>query len=117
MYGITKKSGELWCAYYHRRYNVDVRSVRFPGLIGYRSPPGGGTTDYAVDIYHKALLGEKFTCYLKEDAYLPMVYTDDAINGTIQLMDAPRDKIKIRTSYNIGSMSFCPKEIAEAIKK
>lgn len=112
MYGITKKSGEMWCEYYNRRYGVDVRSVRFPGLIGYRSLPGGGTTDYAVDIYHKAIMGQKFTCYLKEDAFLPMVYTDDAIEGALQLMEAPKEKVKIRTSYNIGSMSFSPKQIA-----
>jgi len=90
VYGITKKNGELWCSYYHRRYGVDVRSIRYPGLVGYRSPPGGGTTDYAVDIYHKAILGKKFTCYLQEGSYLPMVYTDDAIDGAIQLMEAPK---------------------------
>ena len=112
VYGITKKSGELWCEYYNRRYGVDVRSLRYPGLVGYRSPPGGGTTDYAVDIYHKAILGQKFSCYLKEDTYLPMIYTDDAIDGTIQLMSAPKEKIKIRTSYNLNGMSFCPREIA-----
>jgi nucleoside-diphosphate-sugar epimerase len=86
VYGITKKSGELWCAYYWKRFGVDVRSLRYPGLVGYRSPPGGGTTDYAVEIFHKALKGKVFESYLKEDAYLPMVYTDDAIEGTLQLM-------------------------------
>ena len=117
VYGITKKSGELWCAYYWKRFGVDVRSLRYPGLVGYRSPPGGGTTDYAVDIFHKALKGEVFESYLREDAYLPMVYTDDAIEGTLKLMEAPREKISIRTSYNIHSMSFCPKEIAAEIRK
>ena len=86
VYGITKKNGELWCAYYAKRYGIDVRSVRYPGLVGYRSKPGGGTTDYAVDIYIKALKGEVFNCYLNENAYLPMVYTDDAIEGTLKLM-------------------------------
>lgn len=86
VYGITKKAGELWCAYYFQRYGIDVRSVRYPGLIGYRSLPGGGTTDYAVDIFHKALKGQTYECYLKPDAYLPMIYTDDAIDGTIQIM-------------------------------
>lgn len=86
VYGITKKAGELWCAYYHARYGVDVRSLRYPGLVGYRSLPGGGTTDYAVDIFHKALKGETYKCYLKPNTYLPMIYTDDAIEGTLQLM-------------------------------
>ena len=90
VYGITKKSGELWCAYYAKRFGIDVRSVRYPGLIGYRSLPGGGTTDYAVDIFHKAKKGQVYECYLAENAYLPMVYTDDAIDGTIQLMQAPK---------------------------
>ena len=89
VYGITKKTGELWCSYYHARYGVDVRSLRYPGLVGYRSPPGGGTTDYAVDIYHKAIMKEKFSCYLKSNTPLPMIYTDDAIDATLQLMEAP----------------------------
>lgn len=117
VYGITKKAGELWCQYYFNRYGVDVRSLRYPGLIGYRSLPGGGTTDYAVDIFHKALKKQTFTCYLKPDAYLPMIYTDDAIEGTIKLMDAPKESVKIRTSYNLSGMSFCPKEISDEIKK
>ena len=90
VYGITKKSGELWCAYYAKRFGIDVRSIRYPGLVGYRSLPGGGTTDYAVDIFHKALKGEVYESYLEKDSYLPMVYTDDAIDGTIQLMEAPK---------------------------
>lgn len=89
VYGITKKSGEMWCQYYNDRYGIDIRSIRYPGLVGYRSPPGGGTTDYAVDIFHKAILGQPYYCYLKEDAYLPMIYTDDAIRATIELMEAP----------------------------
>lgn len=117
VYGITKKNGELWCQYYHARYGVDVRSLRYPGLVGYRSPPGGGTTDYAVDIFHKAIMGEKFVCYLKEDTYLPMVYTDDAIDGTLQLMDAPKEKLTVRTSYNINGITFNPRELGAEIKK
>ena len=89
VYGITKKNGELWCNYYHKRYGVDVRSLRYPGLVGWRSPPGGGTTDYAVDIFHKAVMKEKFECYLNEDTPLSMIYTEDAIEGTLKLMDAP----------------------------
>lgn len=112
VYGVTKKAGELWCAYYANRFGVDVRSVRYPGLVGYRSLPGGGTTDYAVDIFYKALRNETYYCYLKPDAYLPMIYTDDAIEATVNLMEAPSKNITIRTSYNIGAMSFCPEELA-----
>ncbi len=117
IYGISKLSGEHWCEYYFNKYGVDVRSVRYPGLIGYKSKPGGGTTDYAVDIYHKALKGEKFTCFLSEHTYLPMMYMDDAIKATLELMDAPKDKITIRTSYNITGLSFSPQEIYQSIKK
>jgi nucleoside-diphosphate-sugar epimerase len=117
IYGISKLSGEHWCEYYFNKYGVDVRSVRYPGLIGYKSLPGGGTTDYAVDIYHKALKGEKFTCFLSEHTYLPMMYMDDAIKATLELMDAPKDKITIRTSYNITGLSFSPQEIYQSIKK
>ena len=117
VYGITKKSGELWCQYYFNRYGVDVRSIRYPGLIGYRSAPGGGTTDYAVDIFHKAIMGKPYTCYLQEDTYLPMIYTDDAIRATVELMEAPSEKLQVRTSYNVHAMSFCPKELAAEIKK
>ena len=94
-----------------------MRSLRYPGLVGYRSPPGGGTTDYAVDIFHKAIIGQKFECYLNEDSYLPMVYTDDAIEGTLQLMDAPKESLTVRTSYNINGITFSPKELAAEIKK
>jgi nucleoside-diphosphate-sugar epimerase len=117
IYGISKLSGEHWCEYYFNKYGVDIRSVRYPGLIGYKSLPGGGTTDYAVDIYHKALKGEKFTCFLSEHTYLPMMYMDDAIQATLQLMDAPKEKITIRTSYNIAGLSFSPAEIYQSIVK
>jgi nucleoside-diphosphate-sugar epimerase len=117
IYGISKLAGEHWCEYYFNKYGVDVRSVRYPGLIGYKSMPGGGTTDYAVDIYHKALKGEKFSCFLNEHTYLPMMYMDDAINATLQLMDAPKEKITIRTSYNISGLSFSPAEIYQSIVK
>jgi len=115
IYGISKLSGEHWCEYYYNTYGVDVRSIRYPGLIGYKSLPGGGTTDYAVDIYHKAALSEKFNCFLDKDTYLPMMYMDDAINATLQLMDADKESLSIRTSYNISGMSFSPKEIYESI--
>lgn len=116
-YGISKQAGERWCEYYHNRYGVDVRSVRYPGLISYKTHPGGGTTDYAVDIYHKALKHKKYICFLKEDATLPMMYIDDAIEATLKLMKSPKDSIKIRSSYNLASISFNPKEIANSIRK
>lgn len=117
VYGISKQAGERWSEYYFNKYNVDVRSLRYPGLIGYKSLPGGGTTDYAVDIYHKALAGEKFSCFLKEDSYLPMMYMPDAIKATLDLMNAPKEDVKIRSSYNLSAMSFCPQDIYESIKK
>ncbi len=117
IYGISKFAGERWCDWYFRNKGVDVRSLRYPGLIGYKSKPGGGTTDYAVDIFFKALTDKKYTCFLKEDTYLPMMYMDDAVKATLDLMEAPSDKIKIRSSYNISAMSFCPGDIAEEIKK
>ena len=116
VYGISKYAGEFWCDYYFQRYGVDVRSLRYPGLISYKSLPGGGTTDYAVDIYHKALEEKKYECFLREDTYLPMMYMPDAIRATIELMEAPAEKVKIRHSYNISSMSFSPKEISESIR-
>lgn len=116
VYGISKQAGERWCEYYHEKYGVDVRSLRYPGLIGYKSLPGGGTTDYAVDIYHKALAGEHFTCFLNKGTYLPMMYMPDAIKATIDLMQVPADQVKVRSSYNVAAMSFDPQEIAEAIK-
>jgi nucleoside-diphosphate-sugar epimerase len=116
VYGISKYAGEFWCNYYFNRYGVDVRSIRYPGLISYKSAPGGGTTDYAVEIFHQALQEKKYECFLKEDTYLPMMYMPDAIRATIELMEAPSDKIKVRTSYNVSGMSFSPKEIAAEIK-
>ncbi len=117
VYGISKYAGEFWCNYYHQRFGVDVRSIRYPGLISYKSAPGGGTTDYAVEIYSEALENKTYNCFLKEDTYLPMMYMPDAIRGTIELMEAPADQISVRTSYNLSSMSFSPKEIAGEIKK
>jgi nucleoside-diphosphate-sugar epimerase len=117
VYGISKYAGEFWCNYFNHRYKVDVRSLRYPGLISYKSEPGGGTTDYAVEIFHDALAENHYTCFLKEDTYLPMMYMPDAIRATIELMESDEDKISIRTSYNISGMSFSPKEIGEEIKK
>lgn len=116
VYGISKFAGEFWCNYYNRRYGVDVRSLRYPGLISYKSAPGGGTTDYAVEIFHEALEEKKYECFLREDTYLPMMYMPDAIRATIELMEADASKISVRTSYNISGMSFSPKEISAEIK-
>lgn len=117
VYGISKYAGEFWCNYFNQRYQVDVRSLRYPGLISYKSEPGGGTTDYAVEIFHEALEEKKYNCFLREDTYLPMMYMPDAIRATIELMEADASKISVRTSYNISGMSFSPKEIAAAIQK
>ena len=117
VYGISKYAGEFWCNYFFQRYRVDVRSMRYPGLISYKSEPGGGTTDYAIEIYYEALANKHYKCYLKEDTYLPMMYMPDAIRATIELMEAPVNKLSIRTSYNIAAMSFSPREIAAEIKK
>jgi len=117
VYGISKYAGELWCQYYHQRWGLDVRSLRYPGLISWKSEPGGGTTDYAVEIYHEALKHGKYTSFLSENTYLPMMYMDDAIRGTIELMEAPAEKIQTRMAYNLSAMSFSPKEIAAAIRK
>jgi len=117
VYGITKLAGERWCEYFYNKFGVDVRSLRYPGLIGYKSLPGGGTTDYAVDIYHKALAGKTFICFLEEDCVLPMMYMSDAVKATIDLMDAPAENITVRGSYNVAAISFSPDEIAESIKK
>lgn len=117
VYGISKQAGERWCEYYHNKYGVDVRSIRYPGLISYKAEPGGGTTDYAVAIYYKALQEGKYECYLQNDTYLPMMYMEDAIKATIDLMHADEDKIKIRSSYSLAGISFSPVEIAEEIKK
>ena len=117
VYGISKQSGERWCEYYHHIFGVDVRSVRYPGLISWSTPPGGGTTDYAVEIYHKALEEGTYDCFLSEETRLPMMYMDDAIRATIEIMQAPAEKIKIRSSYNLAGISFSPKDIALEIKK
>lgn len=117
VYGISKYAGEFWCNYFYQRFGVDVRSLRYPGLISYKSAPGGGTTDYAVEIFHEALEEKKYTSFLSADTYLPMMYMPDAIRATVELMEAPSSAIAVRTSYNITGMSFSPKEIAAAIKK
>jgi nucleoside-diphosphate-sugar epimerase len=117
VYGISKQTGERWCEYYHNQYGVDVRSIRYPGLISWSTEAGGGTTDYAVDIYHKTLTDGKFTSFLSENTELPMMYMDDAIKATIGIMQAPSEQIKIRSSYNLAAMSFTPKQIGEEIKK
>jgi nucleoside-diphosphate-sugar epimerase len=117
VYGISKQTGERWCEYYHHIYGVDVRSIRYPGLISWSTEPGGGTTDYAVDIYHKALSDGNYECFLSEETALPMMYMDDAIRATIEIMQAPVEQIKIRSSYNLSGVSFTPKEIAASITK
>ena len=117
IYGISKQAGERYCEYYHQKYGVDVRSIRYPGLIGHKSAPGGGTTDYAVHIYHEALKNKSYECFLSEDTTLPMMYMPDALKATIQLMESPADKVKIRSSYNVAGISFSPKEIADEIRK
>ncbi len=117
VYGISKQTGERWCEYYHEKYGVDVRSIRYPGLISYKTAPGGGTTDYAVEIFHEALSKQSYTSFLSEDTALPMMFMDDAIEATIRLMDADKESLSIKSSYNLGGISFTPKEIAESIKK
>ncbi|WP_339923667.1 NAD-dependent epimerase/dehydratase family protein [uncultured Cyclobacterium sp.] len=117
VYGISKSAGEKWCDYYYQHHQVDVRSIRFPGLIGYKAKPGGGTTDYAVDIFHKALSGESFESFLKKDTRLPMMYMPDAIQATLDLMEAPKEHITVRSSYNLAAMSFTPEEIYLELKE
>jgi nucleoside-diphosphate-sugar epimerase len=117
IYGISKLAGERWCDWYHRKHGVDVRSLRYPGLIGYKTKPGGGTTDYAVDIFFKALTERKYECFLHPDTFLPMMYMEDAVKATLDLMEAPAENISIRSSYNISAMSFSPAEIAKAIQQ
>jgi nucleoside-diphosphate-sugar epimerase len=116
VYGISKLAGEHWCEYYFNKYGVDVRSLRYPGLIGYKSIPGGGTTDYAVDIFHSAVKKENYTCFLKSDTALPMMYMEDAVQATLQLMEADSSEITIRSSYNVSGMSFSPQELFENIQ-
>ena len=117
VYGISKYAGELWCQYYHKRWGLDVRSLRYPGLISWKSEPGGGTTDYAVAIYYEALRQKQYTSFLDKGTYLPMMYMDDAIRGTIELMEAPAEQIKSRMAYNISAISFAPEEVAASIQK
>ena len=117
VYGISKQAGERWCEYYHNKFGVDVRSIRYPGLISYKTLPGGGTTDYAVEIYHEALKTGKYTSFLKEDTELPMMFMDDAIRATISLMQASSEKVKVRSSYNLSALNFTPATLANAIQK
>ena len=117
VYGISKQTGERWCEYYHKRYGVDVRSIRYPGLISYKTPPGGGTTDYAIEIFHEALKEKKYTCFLSAQTALPMMFMDDAIDATVNIMLAPSQKIKIRNAYNLAALSFTPQELAVSIQK
>ena len=117
VYGIGKLSGELWCDYYHQKYGVDVRSIRYPGLIGWKSLPGGGTTDYVVDIFYSALKGQVFNCFLNHDTSLPMMHMEDAIRATMQIMESNEEDVKIRTSYNVAAMSFTPEQHTEEIRK
>lgn len=117
VYGMSKLTGELWAQYYFQKYNLDIRSVRFPGIVSHQSMPGGGTTDYAVEIFHKAIQDKSYECFLKKDTYLPMVYMEDAIQGTLKLMETPADQLSVRTSYNLAAMSFSPEELAAEIKK
>jgi nucleoside-diphosphate-sugar epimerase len=117
VYGISKQAGERWCEYYFNKYQVDVRSLRYPGLIGWKSAPGGGTTDYAVHIFHEALKTGTYECFLKEETALPMMYMPDAIRATLEIMQAESQKVKIRSSYNLAGISFSPREIALEIKK
>lgn len=117
VYGISKQTGERWCEYYHHQYGVDVRSIRYPGLISWSTEPGGGTTDYAVDIYHKAINEGSFTSFLSQDTALPMMYMDDAIRATLEIMQADEEKIKIRSSYNLSAMSFTPAAITQELQK
>ncbi len=115
VYGMSKLSGELWCNYYYKRYGIDVRSLRYPGIIGYDSIPSGGTTDYAVEMFHAAIADQPYECFLKEDTFLPMMYMPDAIEATIKMMESPKEKIKIRSSYNLSAMSFSPAQLKNQI--
>lgn len=117
VYGISKQTGERWCEYYNRKFGVDVRSIRYPGIISYKTLPGGGTTDYAIEIFHEALKNSAYTSFLASDAALPMMYMDDAIKATVDIMEAQAEKIKVRSSYNLGAISFTPQVLADEIRK
>ena len=117
VYGISKQTGERWCEYYANKYDVDVRSIRYPGLVSYKTLPGGGTTDYAIDIYHKALKHKKYTCFLNAQTTLPMMFMDDAIKATFGIMETAKENIKIKSSYNLAAMSFNPEQIAASVRK
>ena len=117
VYGISKLAGERWCEYFHKRYRVDVRSLRYPGLISYKSPPGGGTTDYAINIFYSAAKGDIYPCFLKENATLPMMYMEDAVRATIEIMEADPDEVKVRSAYNLAAISFSPGELTKEIQK
>jgi nucleoside-diphosphate-sugar epimerase len=117
VYGITKQTGERWCEYYHNNYGVDVRSIRYPGIISWKTLPGGGTTDYAVEIFYEAIKNKSYTCFLSQDTALPMMYMDDAVKATMDVMKAPKEAITIRSSYNLAAISFTPEELAAEIKK
>lgn len=117
VYGISKLSGERWCEYYHTNYGVDVRSIRYPGIISWKTQPGGGTTDYAVEIFHEAINKGNYTCFLEKDTALPMIYMDDAVKATLDIMMAPKTSVKIRSSYNIGAISFTPEELVLEIQQ
>lgn len=117
VYGISKQAGERWCEYYFYKYGLDVRSLRYPGLISWKTEAGGGTTDYAVEVFYEAVRNKKYECFLSENTALPMMYMDDAVRATIMLMEAPAEKIKVRSSYNLGGISFTPKEITSEIRK
>ncbi len=117
VYGISKQTGERWCEYYFRKFGVDVRSIRYPGIISYKTLPGGGTTDYAIEIFHDAIKNSKYTSFLAKDAALPMMYMDDAIKATVDIMEAPAEKVKVRSSYNLAAISFTPEILADEIKK
>ena len=117
VYGISKLAGERWCEYYYNKFQVDVVSLRYPGLIGWKSQPGGGTTDYAVDIFHEAIKNKSYNCFLEKNTFLPMMYMQDAINATLKVMNADANKVQIRSSYNISGISFSPEDISNEIKK
>ena len=117
VYGMSKRTGEMWAKYYYDRYGLDVRSLRYPGIISYKTPPGGGTTDYAVDIFYKVVQEQPYECFLRDDTRLPMMYMPDAIRATLELMEAPADSLTVRTSYNLGAMDFTPTELVAAIRR